>query len=356
MIRILHITGTMNMGGQETFIMNLYRNIDRKKIQFDFVIHSNEKNFFEEEIKKLGGKIYRISPISKNPIKHCIQLYKIIKENKYEIIHRHTNSSIVFMDMIIAKIAHAQKRIIHSHSSIGNYKFLHYIFRFLLNQFSNTKLACSDIAGKWLYGSKKEFVIVPNSIEVDKFKFDISNRKRIRQHYNIDGKTLLIGYVGAFRYQKNHCWLIEMFSKYKMENANAKLMLCGDGELKKEIEKKIESLGLKEDVILTGNVNSEEYYSAFDVFVLPSIHEGLGIVLIEAQISNLPCLVSTAIQDEAIISDNLNKIELNEQKWIDELKKYVIQENREDLECFKYNKYNINSLVQIMYDIYSIKN
>ena len=129
-IRVLHIVGTMNMGGQETFIMNVYRNIDKTKVQFDFVVHSDEEGYYDNEIKELGGRIYRICQIKKNPIKHMIELYKIIKHNKYKIIHRHTNSSIVVLDLIVAKISKVENIIVHSHSnSAEKNRVLHKILK-----------------------------------------------------------------------------------------------------------------------------------------------------------------------------------------------------------------------------------
>ena len=177
--RILHIVGTMNMGGQETFIMNLYRKIDRSKIQFDFVVHSKEVQFYEKEIKELGGKIYKIDSMSKNIFLHMKNLYRIIKENNYHIIHRHTNSSIIWFDLLVAKIAKVRRIIVHSHSSSSKYRIINKIFQGMMNMLTDVRLACSQEAGEWLYG-KKKFEIIPNGIDFEKYKFDLEKRKLLR--------------------------------------------------------------------------------------------------------------------------------------------------------------------------------
>ena len=144
MIRVLHIVGTMNMGGQETFIMNLYRNIDRKKIQFDFIVHSKEKGYYEKEILSLGGKIYRIDPIGKNIIKHCVSLYKILREKPQYIVHRHTCSSIVWIDLLVARLANIKKIIVHCHANkTTSHKLLNNMFRPILNLLVAKMQGCS---------------------------------------------------------------------------------------------------------------------------------------------------------------------------------------------------------------------
>ena len=170
-VKVIHIVGKMDMGGQETFIMNLYRNIDRNKIQFDFIVHSKEKGYYDDEIEKLGGKIYRITPLSKNIFKHILELYKVLKVNNKYILHRHTCSSIIAIDLLVAKLAKIKKRIVHSHATKSStHEVANKMFMFLMNKLATDKLACSNEAGKFLYGEKnlnKITILIPVYNEVD---------------------------------------------------------------------------------------------------------------------------------------------------------------------------------------------
>ena len=197
MVRVLQISGNMNMGGQETFIMNVYRNVDRSKIQFDFVVHSKERGYYDDEIEKLGGRIYRITPMTKNIFKHCKELKNVIKKGKYEIVHRHTSSSIVFIDLLIEKICGVKKRIVHSHNNLSKNVILHKIFRPFLNLLSTDKMACSIEAAKWLFGNKycKCAEVVNNGVELTKFLFNKEIRNLIRKKYDVED-NIIIGHVG----------------------------------------------------------------------------------------------------------------------------------------------------------------
>lgn len=342
-IKVLHISGTMNMGGQETFIMNIMRNINRNKIQFDFVVHDNKKNYFEDEIEKLGGHIYKITPISKNPIKHIFELRKVLVKGKYNVVHRHSAYSIVFIDLLVAKLCKIKKIITHSHANGCKNKFIHKMFIPFINLLSTDKFACSDAAGKWMFGHSK-FIVIPNAININDYIYNEKSRNKIRKQYHINSKEIVIGNVGVFRTEKNQIWMINMFKKLIEYDKNYKLMICGDGDLRAEIQKTIKQLSLSDNVILTGNVDTSEYYSAFDIFLLPSIYEGLGIVLIEAQVSGLPCIVSNQIQNEAIISKSVSKLDFNYNKWINTIKKTNYIQDRVNIDDVKYEKYDILKL------------
>lgn len=354
MVRVLHIVGNMNMGGQETFIMNLYRKIDTTKIQFDFVVHSEKRGYYDDEIEKLGGKIYRITPMGKNIIQHCKELYKILKNNRNYIVHRHTCSSIVAIDLLVAKLAKIKKIIVHCHATEAtNHKSLNILFRTLMNKLSNIKLACSKNAGEFLFGKKQKFEIINNAIDVEKYIFDEKIRKAIREKYNTKDK-FIIGHVGRFDKAKNHRFILEVFEDILQKQDNSELWLIGDGVLKSEIEEiakqkniyqKIKFLGIK------NNVN--ELMMGMDTFIFPSIYEGLGIVLIEAQASGLVCTVSDRIQPEAIVTDNVNVLSLNEEigKWSETiLTTHKIE--RKIAENKRIEEFKIENLVKKMEKIY----
>lgn len=355
MIRVLHIVGNMNMGGQETFIMNLYRKIDTNKIQFDFVVHSKIRGYYDDEIENLGGKIYRITPMHKNLIKHCKELYKIFKSSQNYILHRHTCSSVIAIELLLAKIAGIKKIIVHSHSTkTTNFKFFNILFKPFMNKFANIKLACSESAGKFLFGRKQKFEIINNAIDVEKYIFDEKIRKSIREKYNARNK-FVIGHVGRFDRAKNHRFILEIFEDILRKKENSELWLIGDGILKSEIEEiakqksiyqKIKFLGIK------NNVN--ELMMGMDAFIFPSSYEGLGIVLIEAQTSGLVCTVSDRIQPEAIVTNNVNVLSLNDQlgKWSETIIKTYKTEGRKSIENKKIDDFKIENLVKKMEKIY----
>lgn len=355
MIRVLHIVGNMNMGGQETFIMNLYRKIDTNKIQFDFVVHSKIRGYYDDEIENLGGKIYRITPMHKNLIKHCKELYKIFKSNKDYILHRHTCSSVIAIELFVAKIAGIKKIIVHSHSTRAtNFKFLNILFKPFMNKLTNIKLACSESAGEFLFGKKQKFEIINNAIDVEKYIFNEKIRKSIREEYDATNK-FIIGHVGRFDKAKNHRFILEIFEDILRKKDNSELWLIGDGVLKSEIEEiakqkniyqKIKFLGIK------NNVN--ELMMGMDAFIFPSTYEGLGIVLIEAQTSGLVCTVSDRIQPEAIVTNHVNVLSLNDEigKWSETILKTYKIERRKSIENKKIDDFKIENLVEKMEKIY----
>ena len=307
------------MGGAESLIMNLYRNIDRNKVQFDFVVHTKDKCDYEDEINALGGKIYRIEQISRHPIKNMIQLKKIFKDNKdiYQTIHRHTDSSIVFTDLLVAKLMGIKNRYVHSHNTkVSKGKIIHLFFRPVLNLLATRRFACSQDAGKWLFGSKKDFTVIPNGIEIDKYKFNPKVRKEVRKELNIDDDEILIGHVGRFQNVKNHNFLIDIFYELQ-KDIKSKLVLVGDGELQRTIKEKVKELKIENKVLFLGLRNDvNRILQGIDLFVFPSYYEGLPLTLIEAQASGLNILASDTITKQCNITGSIEFLSLNKGKLI----------------------------------------
>ena len=353
MVRVLHISGNMNMGGQETFIMNMYRNIDKSKIQFDFVVHSQKKGYYDDEIEKLGGKIYRITPISKNIYKHCKELKNVIKEGNYNIVHRHTSSAIVFIDLLIAKICKVKKRIVHAHSNrTQKFSILNIICRPFLNYFATEKLACSIDAKNWLYGNIADYKILYNAIEIDKFIFKETIRKKIREDNNCQNK-LVIGHVGRFSPEKNHKFILELYNEILKDKDNVELWLIGDGQLKKNIIDMAKQMNLIDKIRFFGIVdNVYELLQGMDIFIFPSLYEGLGISLIEAQASGLDCIASTNIQNEAIITNKVVCKDLNINEWKEEICRKRDNKRIIDKENEKIKKFSIENLKNEMTKLY----
>jgi glycosyltransferase involved in cell wall biosynthesis len=314
-VRILQVVTTMNLGGLENFLMNLYRNIDREKIQFDFLMHRKEKGIFDDEIEAMGGRIYRFDAIRPlNYFKYKSELKKFFKQNpQYQIVHSHINQSSALV-LTAAKGANVKVRIAHSHiaGTAGNYQIFRNIMKRTLLKVATHRFACSNNAGKWLY-DLKSFQLFNNSIDTNKFKFSITKRTEIRKTLKLNEDDILIGNVSRFNTQKNHTFLIHVFAKYLNLNTNAKLILIGEGDLKESLLKQIEDLQITKNVILTGAIqNSHEYLNAMDFYLFTSLFEGLPLALVEAQCNGLPILMSNTISKDVIMTDLVSEKSLTE--------------------------------------------
>ena len=327
MIRVLHIFHNMGNGGIENFVMNYYRAIDREKIQFDFLTSVEEEGYFDEEIKKMGGHIYHAYPKKKNPIKNYFSIAKIVRDKGYDIVHRHTGSAISNIDLLAARHGGAKILISHSHATQAGKKWLHYFARIIF-RVKTEEFACSKEAGLWLFGKKDvkngKVQIINNAIETQLYRFNEDVRREVREKKNAKDK-LIIGHVGNFNEVKNQTFIVDIFDTIQKKYDNAELWLVGDGEWRGKIESKVEKLELQKKVVFWGKCNDvSSIMQGIDVFLFPSLHEGFGIVLIEAQCSGLYCLASTdTIPKEVNITGNVKFVSLNEsaETWGKEIEK-----------------------------------
>ncbi|RLQ96282.1 glycosyltransferase family 1 protein [Falsibacillus albus] len=311
-IRILHIVVNMNRGGAENLIMNLYRKMDRSKIQFDFL--TCKSGVFDSEINQLGGKIHRIPYISEiGHFKYSKRLREFFAENKeYWIVHSHLDK----MSGLVLRAAEKAKipiRIAHSHNTMSEGGALTKCYKWLMGCYvhhnSSHRLACSEKASKWLFG-KTESMILKNGIDGQKYRFSHQNRNRIRKELDIGEDTFVVGHVGRFCHQKNHVFIINIFREIVKLKANSILLLAGGGPLQDAIEKKVNRLNLGGKVKflgIRGDVN--DLLHAFDLLLFPSHHEGLPLALVEAQASGLPCLISDVISNEVDLGAGLIQYE-----------------------------------------------
>ena len=319
-IRILNIFMVLDRGGAETFVMNVYRQIDRAKVQFDFLVHGDKVGSYEEEIIRLGGRIYRLPEMTKvSAYKHSVKEF-FDEHPHYRVIHSHASE----LGLLIFKEAKKRGipyRICHAHSApkgIGLKAPIRYLFKKRMVHYSNVFLACSQSAGVWQFGKKNEFKIIRNGISVNDFAFDEKSRNDIRKELGIENK-LVIGHVGRFEKPKNHIFLVNVFESV-LRYSNAELLLIGDGSLKSEIEQLVRKKGLLERVVFLGSQqNVSKYLNAMDVFVFPSLFEGLPVTLIEAQTNGLACYISDSISTEVKVSDLIHFCSLldSPQKWAD---------------------------------------
>lgn len=301
MIRILQIVPNMQAGGIETWLMNQYRCLDRTKIQYDFLVHYEKPFFYDEEIERLGGRIYRCSMREdSNILKYWKFLVKFFKEHpEYKVVHGHMPSfSFIFMGA--ARYCGVPVRINHSHNSSHN-KSLKGFVEGLLTRFvkinSTHLFACSNLAGQYMYG-KSKYTVIHNAVDVEKFRFNKSVRQEVRMELGLEDK-FIVGHIGRFNLQKNHTFLLEIFKSFSEKRKDAILLLIGTGELLESVLNKVKSLGIEDKVKYIGvRGDTDRLYQAMDVFALPSLFEGLPVVGVEAQASGVPFLMSDTITRE----------------------------------------------------------
>lgn len=347
-IRVLHILQRMEAGGTQALLMNLYRNIDRSKVQFDFLVVYKEDQFYDEEIKKLGGKVYKMSfREDLNLLKFKKDLKNFFKEHQeYKIVHCHAYT-IGYFCLKAAKKANVPVRIAHSHNNetVHDLKYLpKLIMQKLFTIYATDFFACSQEAGEYLFDGK-EFKVLKNAIKTTRFTDENMDRKSIREELGIED-NYVIGNVGRLHPQKNQMFLIDLFYQIHKLNLKTKLLIVGEGPLRNDIFNKIHQLGLENDVILKNNTPYiEKMYKVMDVFVLPSLFEGLGIVAIEAQASGLPVIISSTVSKDAIVTKNIKVLDLKDkkEKWIEEIMKAkVIEKDKDEI---------INDIKEAGYDV-----
>jgi len=319
-LRVLQIVTQMNRGGLENFVMNVFRKINRSKIQFDFLCHRMNKGDFDDEIISLGGRIYRINPLSmRNLTGYYRSLDKFFSEHKdYRIVHSHINAMSTpvlrsaFRNQVSVRIAHS-----HTSSSKPDLKLpVRTIYKLFIKRYATNCFACSQKASEWLFGkkaqSKAQIRIIHNAVDVNLYSYNSVTRQRLRADLSLQNK-FIVGHVGNFIYPKNHSFLVDIFEKIIKLNPDAYMVLVGEGNMQKSIVEKCIKMNLSDKVLFTGKVpNVNEYLQAFDVFVFPSFFEGLPLTVVEAQAAALPCFVSDAISDEVQITGLVHMLSLSQ--------------------------------------------
>ncbi len=358
MIRILQIVPNMQAGGLENFIMNIYRKINKENVQFDFLVHYKEKKHFDDEIEKMGGKIYRFSlRDDNNIIKYIFQLNRFYKEHpEYKIIHCHM-SSIGFINFLVAKKNGVKVRIAHSHNTNTEKNFKGLVKSIMikpLKYMSTDNFACSTPAGKFLFG-KKPFTIIPNAIDINLYKYDERLRREERKKMGVEDK-LVIGHVGRFELQKNHKYIIDIFEEILKEKKNAVLLLAGNGSLFDEIKEYAKQKNVFENIKFLGVVkDTYKLYQAMDCFVLPSFFEGLPVVGIEAQVSGLKCYFSRNITQEVKISPLAEFLDINFDSiatWKEAILSSQMYDRKKIYSSIKGTKYNAETAAKILEKFY----
>ena len=355
MIRVLQCVNNMHRAGLETMLMNYYRNIDRTKIQFDFLMHRSERSDYDDEIESMGGRIFRAPRLyPQNYPAYFSYMKKFFSEYpEYKIVHSHIDS-MSFLPLSAAKRAGVPVRISHSHNTSIDKDFkypLKQIFRYGIPCAANYYLACGQEAGNFLFRGRS-FKVIANAIDADDFIFDPELRKRKREELGLQNR-FVVGHVGRFAYAKNHDFIINIFSEVLKKDNNAVLMLVGTGENEQKIKDKVKSLGIEQSVRFMGSRSDvKELYQAMDAFLMPSLFEGIPMVGIEAQFSSLPCLFSDKVPKEVGFTDNFSFVSLNKsaEEWA-ELVLAFNDQQRTELQT-EYNKYDIHNACHILEDYY----
>lgn len=346
MIRVLQVVTYMGRGGLETMLMNYYRHIDRSKVQFDFLVHREFEADYDEEIKSLGGRIYHVSRLVPWSRKYKEELKQFFKNHpEYKIVHVHQDclSSVALQ---CAKECGIPIRIAHSHSSsaVKNLKYpikLHYMKR--IPRYATHLFSCGKQAGDWMFGGNK-YEIVRNAIDTAKYQYSEETARQVREELGLQN-GLVVGHVGNFTPAKNHAFLLDVFREITKVKPDAKLLLVGGGNGLSAMQEKAKSIEAADKIVFTG-IRPDVYrlLQAMDVFVFPSLYEGLPVTMIEAQASGVPCVISDHVSDECVVTNDLVRVEsLDEsaEQWARE----ILNQGR------KGRKNHIPEIKQVGYDI-----
>jgi len=318
-IKVLHVVSRFFPGGTQYFVMNLYRATDQSRVQFDFVKHIPDPGPLEPEIRALGGTIYLCPRYNgKNLAAYCAWWDRFFKEHpEYRIVHGHVRSTAALY-LAIAK-RHGRITIAHSHSTSNGSGFsarIKNIMQLPLRFTADYLFACSDKAGAWLYGksaaARPNYRMIPNGIDCARFAFDPCKRDEMRRTLGLDGH-FTVGHIGRFSEPKNHGFLVDVFAQVCAADPEARLLLVGDGDGRPAIEEKCRALGLAGKVLFVGNqMAPQDYYQAMDVFLFPSLWEGLPVSVVEAQASGLPCFISDVITRDVVLTGLVHPLSLRE--------------------------------------------
>lgn len=371
-VKVLYFVDRMLRGGIQSLVIDWVTRFDKNKIQVDFLLLDDGNEYeLEDYLKELGCNIYKLEGVWINKPFDYIKYHKKADDffklhNDYKVVHLHSSSK-NYPILKYAKKYNIPIRIAHSHNidfqatskfkkMVGNY------FKILLKKYATDFFACSNLAGEWLFGSgimtSSKYRVISNAIDYSKFKYDSEVRKKIRKELKVNDDTIVIGNVGRFAIQKNHKFLVEIFCEYHKQNSNSILVLIGTGELEKEIKNQVNNLNLTKSVCFTGFKNNvNEYIQGLDIFLLPSLYEGLPVVGIEAQAAGLPCYMSKdVITEEVKIADNVHFISLNKtpKEWADT----IISNDNSRVNNYKKIKdrgYIISDVIKTLEDVYQGK-
>lgn len=362
MIRVLQIADNMDIGGIQAFIMNVYRNIDKTKIQFDFLVFRDYEQYYEREILSYGGIIYKLPGRKQGFLKHkkyIVDFYK--KHPQYKIIHYHTSSLSDVTVLSVARKIGIPIRIIHSHSTKapggGLHTYFHKFNKCRIEKIATDFLACGNLAAKWFYdgtSALQNVCIITNGIDCKSYNYDDLKRKRKREELEIS-KNFVIGQIGRIAEVKNHHFTLQVLKRVCELYSDKRpiLLIAGDGPLRPKIENYAEEIGIRDNVLFLGNRDDvKELLMAMDVMIMPSLYEGFPVTAVEAQASGLPCVLSDTITKDAVLKKNCIMLSLNEdlENWCEAI---INNTDRVEDNSVLYNAgFDIESTIDALMKLY----
>lgn len=366
--RVLHFVGYMRRAGIETFLMNVYKNIDKENVQFDFLCAERKIGDYDEEIKKLGGHIYYLnSSLSKvsGPLKYLdtIERYRktlveLNAKKRFTCVHIHSYHAFDVTLMVLGcKMAGIQNIIVHSHNAFAPHPKLNKVFAKYLNHSNIIRLACGKDAGKWLYGPNGKFTVVYNGIDLKKFRFDVTKRTKAREELGIKENEPVILNVARFEKQKNHSFLVHVFNEYYKENSDAILVLAGNGVLEEKTKNFVDKLPCHDNVKFLGvRSDIDELMSGADLFIMTSLFEGFPVTAVEAETSGLPCLYSDTITKEVQFTKHVEfeSLQSSAKKWAQHINKLLghTYSRVEDFELAENQGFDIRAVAKKLENLY----
>ena len=358
-IKVIHCLGQLNTGGAETLVLNVFRKINKDKFQFDFLLFNNAPGFYDNEVKQLGGEIYYLPSISNvGIISYIRKMIAFFKEYQPDIVHSHMD----WQGGFIAYAAHkagVKKIIVHSHANQEMfevnfiYKLMIKINKRLIRKYADYCLACSKIAGDSLFNRGYEIII--NGIDLEKFiNINLKKMNDLKVEFGIKPNDIVLGTVGSLSENKNQIFLIEILSELVKINEHYKLIIVGEGKEKKKLENRVLQLNLNENVYFAGRRSEiPEIMHLFDIFLLPSKMEGLGIVAIEAQSCGLPCVFSKGVPLEVNMHQSfVSFLPLDKSKWVDIIMNRNLKRNSIDMSQLISSKFDIRYTIEYLEHIY----
>ncbi|MBQ6285179.1 MAG: glycosyltransferase [Bacilli bacterium] len=353
-MKVLNIlTSRLNYNGIGMSLLNYYNNINNKDIQLDYLVPNVVEDKLKKQFTTKKNNIFEFDYHGKKlhqrrPLLFCLKLYKLLKKEHYDIVHVHGSSSLMFLQLLTAKIAGVKVRIAHSRNTETDHKLINKLFRPLFNISYNVAFSCGKEAGEWLFGKNKKFILVPNGKNSKMFSYNEESRKKYRKKYNLDNKIVL-GHIGNFNYQKNHEFLIKVFNQLYKKNNNYFLILAGSGELEDKIKSMAIEMNIESNILFLGQIPVEqvaELLNAMDIMLFPSRFEGFPNVLIEWQMNGLPCVISDKITKDVKVTDLVYFESIDScKKWVDKV------ENIKLIDRSIYKKTIINEIKTSGYDI-----
>lgn len=358
LISVAMCVNKLDINGMSTVIMNYCRYIDKDKFKVTVIAGSPIDIFYQEELRTVGINFVEIAPKKTDARGYYSDLYQYLRKEKIDVFHLHGNSSLMSVELFIASICGIKIRIAHCHNTSCSNETLHRLLLPVFNKVYTKGIACSDAAGRWLFGGR-DFSVIWNGFNQEQFVFNSKDRECIRREIGVSN-GFVIGHIGRMNEQKNQEFLLKVFSELSKVRNDVWLLLVGTGPSLSHLEDLVSSHEYKNRIILYGETSTpEQLYSAFDIFAFPSKFEGFGMVMTEAQVNGLPCVASTEVPQDVVISKNVKFLSISENdvstwaKEIDEIINSCDVSHRGELDNNALLRFDIKSNVQVLEDIYA---